>query len=221
MPTKVPVSRLILFVAASMLFSAGGALQAAQEDVTADPHAKHRAMMNKKPDGGAGEAFIKLHDGVLITQDGDAVHFVDDVIADRIVVMNFVYTTCTTVCPVLSAIFIQLQQRLDDRLGTDVHMVSVSVDPGRDTPERLKAYADGLKARPGWVWLTGDKSEVDNVLRGLGAYTPDFEDHPSMILVGDGRTGTWKRFFGFPGPDKILAAVEELKTARQVASVQR
>lgn len=221
MPTKVTVSRVILLVAASMLFCGSAGLQAAEEDVKADPHAKHRAMLNKKPDSGAAAASVKLHDGVLITQDGDSVRFVDDVIADRIVVMNFVYTTCTTVCPVLSAIFIQLQQRLDDRLGTDVHMVSVSVDPGRDTPERLKAYADSLKARSGWVWLTGDKSEIDNVLRGLGAYTPDFEDHPSMILVGDGRTGTWKRFFGFPGPDKILDAVKELKTARQVASVQR
>ncbi|MDH3429251.1 MAG: SCO family protein [Gammaproteobacteria bacterium] len=214
-------SRAMLLIATGVLVCAGTELQAAEVNAEADPHAQHRAMMNKKADSDAVTAAVRLHDGALVTQDGDAVRFVDDVIADRIVVMNFVYTTCTTVCPVLSAIFIQLQQRLDDRLGTDVHMVSVSVDPGRDTPERLKAYADGLKARPGWVWLTGDKSEVDNVLRGLGAYTPDFEDHPSMILVGDGHTGTWRRFFGFPGPDKILAAVEELKTARQVASVQR
>ena len=214
-------SRAMLLIATGVLVFAGTDLQAAEANAEVDPHARHRAMLNKKSDSDAATATVELHDGVLITQDGDAVRFVDDVIADRIVVMNFVYTTCTTVCPVLSAIFIQLQQRLDDRLGTDVHMVSVSVDPGRDTPERLKAYADGLKARPGWVWLTGDKSEIDNVLRGLGAYTPDFEDHPSMILVGDGRTGIWKRFFGFPGPEKILAAVEELKTARQVASVQR
>lgn len=221
MPTKVAVSRIILLVAASMLFCASGALQAAEEDVRADPHAKHRAMMNKKSDSGASQASVHLHDSVLLTQDGDAVHFVDDVIADRIVVMDFVYTTCTTVCPVLSAIFGQVQKGLGERLGTDVHMVSVSVDPGRDTPERLKAYAAGLKARPGWVWLTGDKTSIDKVLRGLGAYTPDFEDHPSMILVGDARSGTWKRFFGFPGPDKILAAVEELETARQVASARQ
>ena len=214
-------SRAMLLIATGVLVCAGIELQAAEVNAEADPHAQHRAMMNKKSDSDAATATVKLHDGALVTQDGDAVRFVDDVIADRIVVMNFVYTTCTTVCPVLSAIFIQLQQRLDNRLGTDVHMVSVSVDPGRDTPERLKAYADSLKARPGWIWLTGDKSEIDNVLRGLGAYTPDFEDHPSMILVGDGRTGTWKRFFGFPGPDKILVAIEELKTARQVASVQR
>jgi protein SCO1/2 len=221
MPTKVTFNRIILLVAASMLFCGGGGLQAAQDDAKADPHAKHRAMMNKKSESAATQASVQLHDSVLLTQDGDAVHFVGDVIADRIVVMDFVYTTCTTVCPVLSAIFGQVQHQLGGRLGTDVHMVSVSVDPGRDTPERLKAYAAGLKARPGWVWLTGDKTSIDKVLRGLGAYTPDFEDHPSMILVGDARSGTWKRFFGFPGPDKILAAVEELETARQVASARQ
>ena len=210
-----------------MLGATAALLMLAQVDVlrsTAfaqeDPHAQHRAMMNKKSVS-ATEASVKLHDSVLLTQDGEPVRFATDIVADRIVVMDFVYTTCTTVCPVLSAILGQVQERLGERLGADVHMVSVSVDPGRDTPERLKAYASSLRAQPGWVWLTGEKMSIDDVLRGLGAYTPNFEDHPSMILVGDARTGTWHRFFGFPGPDKILAAVEELEMARKMASVRQ
>lgn len=185
-----------------------------------DPHAKHRAMLKQQAQAEAESASVKLHNNLILNQDGEQLRFVDDVLGDRIVVMDFIYTTCTTVCPVLSAIMGRVQQELDGELGADLHLVSVSVDPVRDTPDRLKAYAASHRASPEWVWLTGDKTEIDEILKGVGAYTPDFEDHPSMILVGDVRTGTWKRFFGFPGPDKIVAAVEELRASRQVANRQ-
>lgn len=186
-----------------------------------DPHAQHRAMLARPQVGRGASTMVQLHDRVLLTQDGESVRFATDIIGNRIVVIDFVYTTCTTVCPVLSAIFGQVQDRLGERLGRQVSLVSLSVDPGRDTPQRLKATADRHHARDGWVWLTGDKTTVDHVLQGLGAYTPDFEDHPSMVLVGDGQTGTWVRFFGFPGPDQLLAAVDELQAARQAASMQQ
>ena len=151
--------------------------------------------------------------------------FPNDVIGDRIVVMNFVYTRCTTVCPIDSAIFAQVQARLGERLGKEVTLVSLSVDPTVDTPRRLKSYAKKVGARPGWNWFTGDKTSVDKILTGLGAYTPDFDDHPSMVLVGDGKSGEWTRFFGFPGPIQILAIVDALLAARKqtepaVAQVQ-
>jgi protein SCO1/2 len=186
-----------------------------------DPHAHHRAKLAEPQSGQDATASVQLHDRPLLTQDGKQVSFASDVIQDHIVVMNFVYTTCTTVCPVLSAVFKQVQNRLGDRLGDEILLVSVSVDPGRDTPRRLKAYADRQQARPGWVWLTGEKIAVDQVLDGLGAYTPDFEDHPSMVLVGDARTGQWTRFFGFPGPDQLLAVVDELAMARHGASARQ
>jgi cytochrome oxidase Cu insertion factor (SCO1/SenC/PrrC family) len=92
-------------------------------------------------------------------------------------------------------------------------MVSVTVDPARDTPAKLKAYARKWKARPGWVWLTGSKDVVDRVLKGMGAYTPSFTDHPPMVLVGDGRTGAWTRFNGFPNQGLILSRVDEITAA--------
>jgi protein SCO1/2 len=213
--------RALLIIGIAFLTCVSGNLLAEEGNADIDPHAKHRAMMNKSPEDAASPVSVKIRDRVLVTQDGKSVHFADDVIAGRIVVMDFIYTTCTTVCPVLSTILGQVQIGLGERLGTEVHMVSVSVDPGRDTPERLKAYSESHKAKPGWLWLTGEKTEVDDVLRGLGAYTPDFEDHPSMVLVGDAGSGTWIRFFGFPGPDKIMAAVDELELARQVASTHQ
>ena len=179
-----------------------------------DPHAEHKAMM-KKPSAPAESTRVDLLDHTLVDQHGKKVKFVSDVIGDRIVVMDFV---CTTVCPVLSAVFGQVQNRLGDRLGDDVVLVSVSVDPVRDTPQRLKAYSKIHKAQPGWIWLTGKKRTMDEVLDGLGAYSPNFEDHAAMVLIGDGRGGEWSRLYGFPNPDRIVEQVNALQAARSVAA---
>jgi len=180
----------------------------------ADPHAAHRAQM-AKPAEAAQATDLDFKDLTLVDQDGRQVRLVSDVIGDRIVVMDFVYTTCTTVCPVLTALLSQVQERLGDRLGTEVLLVSMTVDPTRDTPERLKAYAEDRGAGPGWVWLTGAKPTVESALDGLGAYSPNFEEHAAMVLVGDGRTGQWSRFFGFPSTDRIMEQVDALVAARQ------
>jgi len=181
-----------------------------------DPHAHHRAMMNK-PAEPAKSADVDLVDLALIDQHGTEMKFVSDVIGNRIVVMDFIYTSCTTVCPVISAVFGQVQKKLGDQLGDEVVLVSVSVDPVRDTPQRLKAYASKHNAESGWIWLTGPKTTMDEVLDGLGAYSPNFEDHPAMVLVGDGRTGEWSRYFGFPSPDRLMEQVNVLQAARSVA----
>jgi protein SCO1/2 len=93
-------------------------------------------------------------------------------------------------------------------------MVTVTVDPVRDTPARLKEYGARLGSNPGWSWITGPKPQVDEVLRAFGAYTPNFVDHPPLVLVGDAKTGKWLRFYGFPSPDQLLAAVGDLTAAR-------
>jgi protein SCO1/2 len=180
-----------------------------------DPHAKHRAMMKQQSDPAAETVDIDLRDRMLVDHNGEDVQFVTDVIGDNIVVMDFVYTTCTTICPVLSALFTQVQGKLGDQVGDDVWLVSMSVDPVRDTPQRLNAYSAKHRAGEGWLWLTGNKPAVDDVLTGLGAYTSNFEDHPSMVLIGDGRTGEWKRLFGFPNPDRIVQIVNDMRERRE------
>ena len=217
------LKRIALFCIVSAMAVNVGAAQTGHEhhhhtdSGDADPHAHHRAMMNK-PAEPAKTTEVDLLDRVLVDQHGTEMQFVGDVIGDRIVVMDFIYTTCTTVCPVISAVFGQVQTRLGEQLGEEVVLVSVSVDPLRDTPQRLKAYAATHKARPGWIWLTGRKRTMDEVLDGLGAYTPNFEDHPAMVLVGDGRTGQWSRFFGFPSPDRLMDQVSALQAARSAAA---
>jgi len=159
-------------------------------------------------------AQVKLIDLPLLDQDGKTVRFRTDVIGDRIVVIDTFFTTCGLICPILGAIFMELQEMAADRLGRDVVLVSISVDPLTDIPPRLKAYAGQWEARPGWIFLTGSKSGVDQVLAGLGLYSADFADHPSAILVGDGKSGEWTRFYGFATPEQLMGKVTELTGKR-------
>jgi protein SCO1/2 len=158
---------------------------------------------------------VRLQDLELLTQDGKRVKFKSDVIGDKLVAMTFIYTSCTTICPIYNTIFTQLQDLLGERLGRDVILVTMTLDPTRDVPRRMKKEAKKFGARPGWVYLTGKKQNLDQVLRGLDAYFADFVEHPPMTLVGDGKTGIWKRFNGFPQAEHLLAMIDELEAARE------
>lgn len=158
---------------------------------------------------------VTLHDLPLLDQDGKTVRFRDDAIGGRIVVIDTFFTTCTLICPILGAIFADLQDQLGDRLGRDVRLISITVDPGTDIPPRLKKYAEQWEAKQGWLFLTGGKKDVDHVLEGLGLYSADFTDHPSAFLVGDGREGKWTRFYGFATPEQLMGKVGELLENRK------
>ena len=158
---------------------------------------------------------VQLYDLELLTQDGKRVKFKSDVIGDKLVAMTFIYTFCTTVCPVYNAIFTQLQDLLGERQGREVILISLTLDPARDIPRRMKKEAKKFKAKPGWYYLTGKQQNVVQVLKGLDAYYVDFEEHPPMALIGDGKTGTWRRFNGFPMPKQLLAMIDELEAARK------
>jgi cytochrome oxidase Cu insertion factor (SCO1/SenC/PrrC family) len=187
------------------------------EHCSTDAAAKAASAGKEKGAAGAA-AKVTVVDRALQNQDGATVRFGRDVVGGDIVVMDFVFTTCTTICPILSAKFARIQEQLGDRLGKGVKLVSVSLDPVRDTPARLKAYGAKFKAGPGWSFLTGAKDDVDEVLKGLGAYVPNFQDHPPMVLVGDGKTGRWVRVNGFPDPKNILATVDQIASGRRVAA---
>ena len=163
----------------------------------------------------SGSVTVRLHDVPLLDQDGRAVRFPGDVIGGRVVVIDTFFTTCSLICPILGAIFSDLQGQLGDRLDREVRLISISVDPLTDIPPRLKKYAEQWEARPGWLFLTGEKKAVDRALEGIGMYSPDFSAHPSAFLVGDGREGKWTRFNGFASPEQLKSRVEELLAERR------
>jgi len=159
-------------------------------------------------------ANVVLHDLTLTDQNRQLLKFKSEAVSGRIVVMDFFYTSCGTTCPVTTALLTQVQDALGPRFGRDVHFLTISVDPVIDTPARLRTYARNHQLKPEWTLLTGPKASVDKVLEGLGAYTADFTDHPSMIIVGDAHRGVWKRLFGLPDRDRIMKILDALLAAR-------
>jgi protein SCO1/2 len=93
-------------------------------------------------------------------------------------------------------------------------LVSVTVDPTNDIPERLKAHAEKLDAKPGWRFLTGDKETVNGLLKALEVYAPNILDHPPTVFVVDGSRGIWTRLNGFPSPEKIAEGLNQYRAAR-------
>ncbi len=157
---------------------------------------------------------VDLVDLDVVDQDGLKRRFKSEVVGNRLVAMNFVFTTCQTVCPTQSLILKKLQALLADDPRKDVVLISISVDPKTDVPAQLKLYAQRLGAKSGWKWITGEKANVDRVLRGAGAYSGTSSDHPAMIIVGDPIAGTWTRFNGFPRPEQLARRIAEFRTAR-------
>ncbi len=151
-----------------------------------------------------------FEDTVLLNQDGREVRFYSDLIRGKIVVMDFIYTRCVGPCPILSGTFAKLQSRLGDRLGKDVFLLSFSVDPDYDTPERLQEYAGRFRARPGWSFLTGSRQNVEAVLRKLGQWVESPEQHQTVFILGNERTGLWKKAFGLAKPEDLFPVIDSV-----------
>ena len=157
---------------------------------------------------GPSISLSKIPDIPVYDQDGRRLNFYSDLIKGKIVAINFIFTTCTTICPPLTATFRRVQQDLtQERLP--VQLVSISVDPVTDTPERLREFAAKFKAAPGWTFVTGNKSEIDSLLRALGAAVADKNDHTPMILVGNDATGYWTRTYGLSSPTALVKVIAD------------
>mgnify|MGYP001031011553 FL=1 len=157
---------------------------------------------------------VRFADVQLLDQNGMPVRLEKALVADRLVVMGFIYTSCTTVCPVVSSIMAKVQKQLGGRVGSEVQLVSISVDPQRDDSKRLLDYAKTFQAGPGWSWLTGTPYAVNETLKGLGSFSANLGEHPPLILVGDGRSGKWTRFYGFTDPALLVTEIDRLSARR-------
>jgi protein SCO1/2 len=146
-------------------------------------------------------------DVTLTTHDGTPVRFYDDLLKGKIVAINLIYTSCQYACPLETARLAQVQKVLGDRVGRDVFFYSISIDPEHDTPAVLKEYAKQYNVGPGWLFLTGNKADIDLVSKKLGLYSPpgaNADGHTPYLLIGNEATGQWMRNSAVDNP-KILA----------------
>jgi cytochrome oxidase Cu insertion factor (SCO1/SenC/PrrC family) len=151
----------------------------------------------------------------LLTQDGKPVKFYTDVLRGKLVLISFIYTNCTDICPTLMHNLVDVQEKLGEKFGKDVFFVSISVDPEDDTPEELKKYAERYEAKPGWTFLTGKKENVDWVIYKLGQYTADFEDHSMTFLLGDVKNAKWAKLKGDSEPEVVSVKIQEFLLNRE------
>ena len=150
----------------------------------------------------------------VLDQDGNALHFYTDLIKDKTVAINFIFTNCTTICPPLAATFARLQKEMGDKVGKDVHLISISVDPLTDTPERLKAWGAKFKAGPGWTFVTGEKQEMDKLLVALGAAVSKREDHTPALIIGNDSKGVWTRTYGLAKINQIMGVIQNVMAGK-------
>src|ERR1051325_2332559 len=109
-------------------------------------------------------ASARMPDVEVLDQNGKKMHFYTDLIRGKTVVLNFIYTDCTAICPMMGRSFSRLQAALGEKLGREVYLISVSMNPETDTPERLKAWGEQFGAKPGWILVTGEKASMDKLL---------------------------------------------------------
>ena len=146
----------------------------------------------------------------LINQNGEKMRFYSDLIQGKVVIINSFFATCQGSCLPLNQNLAKVQEALGDRLGKDVYILSISVDPTVDTPPNLKQYAKKLQARPGWFFLTGAKENVDFALKKIGQFVDDKQDHLNIFIIGNERTGLWKKAFGLAKSEELVKVVDSV-----------
>jgi len=136
-----------------------------------------------------------IPDVVLINQDGEKVRFKTLFESGQPVVVDFIYGTCTTICPILSAGYANLQRKLVTD-SAKVNLVSITIDPENDTPAILKEYLSRYQAKPGWNFLTGSRKDIDRVMTAFDAYFRDKMDHKPLTFIRSPKDGSWIRLYG-------------------------
>jgi protein SCO1 len=146
----------------------------------------------------------------VVTQDGKTLKFYDDVIKGKIVLISFIYTNCPDICPLTTARLTQVEDQLGDVVGRDIFFVSITVDPERDTPERLKEFATAFDVGPGWLFLTGNPEDIRAINYKLGDRSRRLSDHRNEIVLGNDTTGEWQRDTALGDLNRLVMTIRDM-----------
>src|SRR5438309_3365483 len=147
----------------------------------------------------------------LVTQDGTTVHLYDDLLKGKSVAINVIYTSCKDECPLETARLAQLQRLLGERMGKDIFFYSITIDPKRDKPEVLKAYAQKYGVGPGWLFLTGNEEDIKLATKKLGLSrvrdSASKDGHSASLMVGNETAGLWLRNSAVDNPQFLATTI--------------
>lgn len=153
---------------------------------------------------------LTMPDVVLVNQNGEKVSFRKLMESEKTVVVDFVYATCTTVCPILSAGFANLQRKLGDG-SNRVWLVSITIDPENDTPAIMKEYLSRYQGRAGWDFLTGSRADINKVMASFGAFFPNKMAHQPLNFIRTAEKGKWVKLDGLIGGMDLLNEIEKVR----------
>jgi len=156
----------------------------------------------------------------VVSQDGKVFRFYEDLIKDKIFVISFFYASCTQICPLATARLSELQDVLGDSVGREIFFYTISVDPDNDTPERLKKYAEAMRAGPGWLFLTGLPEDIKLIRDRLGDRSPVLSEHRNEVLIGNGATGEWQRDNPLGDLTRLAMTIRSMQSEWRVAPAQ-
>ncbi len=150
-------------------------------------------------------------DTEVIDQNGNKLRFYSDVLRNRVVLISFIFTNCDYACPMQAQKLKQTRALMVPAIKDEVWYVTLSVDPERDTPEAMKKFAEkqGLDESR-WIFLTGEKRNVEFLIKKLGQYTQNIEAHTTLMLAGNDRTRHWTRVLPMVPPDGIAKQMRAL-----------
>ena len=146
----------------------------------------------------------------VVNQNGETLKFYDDLIKDKIVIIMFIYTSCTDICPLTTARMTLIEDKLGNAVGRDIFIVSMTVDPEVDTPEKLKAYSKSFATGPGWTFVTGKPEDIRAINYRLGERSKILSDHRNEIVLGNDVTGEWQRDNVMGDLDRVVTTIREM-----------
>ena len=149
----------------------------------------------------------------LTTHEGKKVRFYDDLVKDKIVVINFFYAECIGICPGITANLKRVQELLGDRVGRDIFMYTITLRPEKDKVAALDHYVKMHRIKPGWTFLTGKPDEIDMLRRKLGFSdtNPELDknqnNHIGMVRYGNEPRQWWAMCPGKAKPKWIVESI--------------
>ena len=154
---------------------------------------------------------VEIPDLALLDQEGRKVRFYSDLLKDKVIVMSFFYTSCEYVCTMQGEVFSKLQALLGERAGKSVFLVSVTLDPAIDTPEKLKAWGARYGVRPGWTLVTGEEPEMNKLLIKMTGSSAGRTMHSAVTIIGNDRRGAWVGADGVSAPEDLLKIIDQVE----------
>jgi protein SCO1/2 len=157
----------------------------------------------------------------LVTHEGKAVTFYDDLIRGKVVAINMMYAECEGICPLATSNLVRVQELLSERVGRDVFLYSLTLQPELDTPQRLQEYAAMHGVKPGWLFLTGARADIERLRYRLGFFDPnpvvdgDKATHTGMVRIGNDGYDRWTSASSLALPEQIVATINHVDRSRR------